>query len=122
MAKRPILVQQLVPRPLAHGLAIVPVGLYLNKGLQKAEPGDAIEFRQSWRRDRRVLVRKAQLPVNSAVFTLLMKAIYGEGMTWKELSGRWEAECIIDGIGAEAFSRDNVLLIEVKEIEDNGRD
>lgn len=120
MAKRPIVLRQLVPKPMAHGLAIAPMGLYLNNKLQGAEPGDAIEFQQSWRRDRRILVRKAQLPVNSPVFTLLMKALYGEGMTWKELSGRWEAECIVDGLGAEAFSRDKVLLIEVKEIEDNG--
>lgn len=112
--KRPIKIQQLAPKQGHTQLAIIPYGLYLNKALQKAEAGSVVEFCADWRRDKFVLLRKAKLAVNSSVFSLLMKSIYGEDATWQSLSEQWRAQCIIEGLGKDAFSESEVLLLEVK--------
>ena len=74
-------------------------------------------FQADWRQDKRRLVRKCKVSVQSSVFTFLMKSLYGERMTWTELSERWRAECVVEGLGRDAFSETEVLLIEVEEIE-----
>lgn len=115
MAKRAIKLQY--PAPKAEKPYIfVPIGMYLNVKLQKAMPGDIIEFQTDWRIDKRILIRKCLVAVSSSIFTFLMKSIYGGHMTWAELSQRWKAECIIEGLGGEAFDPENVMLIEVDNI------
>lgn len=105
---------KLLNTPVPKGkYALVPFGLYLNKALQKAESGTLLEFQTSWRRDTRVLVRKCRVPVNSSMFTFMCKSLYGEGMSWASLSKQWRAESIIEGLGKDAFSDSEVLLIEV---------
>ena len=112
--KRAIKVQQLTPKAMQTQFAIVPVGVYLNTQLQKAKAGSVVEFRADWRRDKFILLRKATLPVNSSVFTLLFKSLYGENATWQGVSEQWRAQCIIEGLGKDAFSESEVLLLELK--------
>lgn len=112
--KRSIKLYQLAPKQMQTMFAIVPYGLYLNKALQKAENGSILEFQTDWRRDKFVLIRKCKLAVNSSAFTLLLKSIYGEDASWQNLSEQWRAQCIVEGLGKDAFDPDNVLLLSVK--------
>ncbi|MBD5367270.1 MAG: hypothetical protein HDR82_09805 [Bacteroides sp.] len=112
--KRPLKIYQLAPKEMQTRFAIVPYGKFLNTKLQKAENGSVLEFCVDWRRDKFVLIRKATLKVNSSCFNLLLKSIYGEDATWQKLSEEWRAQCVIDGLGKDAFDPENVLLLEVK--------
>ena len=112
--KRPLKIYQLAPKEMQTRFALVPYGRYLNTKLQKAENGSVIEFQCDWRRDKFVLIRKATLKVNSGVFSLLLKSIYGEDATWQKLSEEWRAQCVVEGLGSKAFSEDDVLLLEIK--------
>ncbi len=112
--KHPIKLYQLAPKPMQTMFALVPYGKFLNTQLQKASAGAIIDFCVDWRRDRFILIRKCKLAVNSSVFTLLLKSIYGEDATWQNLSEQWRAQCIVEGLGNKAFDEQSVLLLEVK--------
>ncbi|MCM1216528.1 MAG: hypothetical protein NC209_03950 [Alistipes sp.] len=117
MAKKPILLRCIVPKGIKP-YTLLPFGLYCNRGLQNARIGDVVEFQTDWRIDKRRLVRKCKVEVNSGVFTFLLKSLYGERTRWEDLHKRWEAECIIEGLGRDAFSKTEVILIEVEEIKE----
>lgn len=112
--KRPIKIHQLAPKEAQTRLAVAPYGRYLNQKLLNAKSGDLIDFCVDWRKDRFILIRRAKIAVNTSAFTLLLKSIYGEDATWQKLSEEWKARCIIDGLGKDAFSDSDVLLLEVK--------
>lgn len=112
--KRPLKIYQLAPKEMQTSLCIVPYGRFLNKELQRASAGQIIDFIVDWRKDRFVLIRKATLKVNSSVFSLFLKSIYGEDATWQSVSEEWRAKCVIEGLGKDAFDPENVLLLEVK--------
>ena len=112
--KRPLKIYQLAPKEMQTCFALVPYGRYLNVQLQKASAGAILDFIVDWRKDRFVLIRKATLKVNSSVFSLLLKSVYGEDATWQKLSEEWRARCVIEGLGSRAFDTENVLLLEVK--------
>lgn len=114
--KKPIQIDAPAPKAVKP-YAFVPLGLYCNKELQQAKPGDVVTFCDGWRHEKRVLVRKCKVVVNSSAFTFLSKSIYGEHITAKELFGRWRAWAIVQGLSEDGFDTDNVLLIEVKEME-----
>lgn len=90
----------------------------MHSKLQKAPIGSVIEFQTEWRRDKATLIRKCKIPVNSSVFTFMAKSIYGEYTRIKDLLDRWEATAILEGVGAQGYSKDECLLIEVKMIEE----
>ena len=112
--KRPLKIYQLAPKEMQTSFALVPYGRFLNKELQRASAGAIIDFIVDWRKDRFVLIRKAALKVNSSVFSLLLKSIYGEDATWQKLSEEWRAQCVIEGLGKDAFDPENVLLLSIK--------
>lgn len=118
MAK-PINILHPIPKGGKTAFAIIPIGMYLNRPLQGAAPNSEICFWQDWRHDKRVLVRKCKIAVNSPVFTFLAKSIYGERMTITKLFEQWEAECINEGIGSAGFSRDEALVVEVENINED---
>ncbi len=95
-------------------LALIPVGLYLNQSLQKAKPGAVLSFEVAWRKDKRVLRQKVTVKINSPIFTFAMRAIYGQDARMADIIEQWRANCIIEGLGKNAFS-DECLLIEVGE-------
>ena len=115
--KRPLKIYQLAPKEMQTRFALAPYGRYLNTQLQKASAGAILDFIVDWRKDRFVLVRKATLKVNSSVFSLLLKSIYGEDATWQKLSEEWRAQCIVEGLGKDAFDPENVLLLSVKKFD-----
>lgn len=117
MAKKPIPI--LHPTPKADKpFAILPIGLFCNKELQKAAPNSEICFWQGWRHDKRVLVRKCKVQIKSSVFTFLLRSIYGENMTIAKLMERWEAWAVVEGIGKEGFDRDYALIVETAPLEE----
>ncbi len=118
MAKKPILLRCIAPKAVKP-YTLLPWGLYCNRELQSARNGDILEFQTDWRIDRRRLVRKCKVEVNSGVFTFLLKSLYGERTRWEDVRKRWEAECIIEGLGRDAFSETEVMLIEVEEIKED---
>lgn len=106
---------KLLNTPVPKGaLALVPVGMYLNKALQKAQSGAVIEFQSAWRKDKRVLLQKVAVKINSPIFTFAMRTIYGMDARTADIIEQWRANCIIEGLGKDAFS-DECLLIEVGE-------
>lgn len=117
MGNKPVQINSVAPKDIKP-YAILPFGLYCNIELQNAQIGDTVEFRVDWRRDKRRLVRKCKVEVQSGIFTFLMKSLYGERMTIAKLMERWEAWAVVEGIGAQGFSREEALLVEVKPIEE----
>lgn len=106
---------KLLNTPVPKGsLALVPVGMYLNLALQKAKPGVVIEFQSAWRKDKRVLRQKVAVKINSSFFTFMARSIYGSEVRMADIIEQWRANCIIEGLGKDAFS-DECLLIEVGE-------
>lgn len=106
---------KLLNTPVPKGpLALIPVGMYLNVPLQKAKPGTVIEFQSAWRKDKRVLRQKVAVKINSPIFTFAMRAIYGQDARMADIIEQWRANCIVEGLGKDAF-RDECLLIEVGE-------
>ena len=112
--KRPLKIYQLAPKEMQTRFVFAPYGRYLNVQLQKASAGAILDFIVDWRKDRFVLIRKAKLSVNSSCFNLLLKSIYGEDATWRKLSEEWRAQCIVEGLGKDAFDPENVLLLSIK--------
>ncbi len=96
--------------------AILPVGLYCNKKLQQVKPGEIVEFWTDWRHDTRRIVQMTKFRTNTPEFTFLMRSVYGQHFRLADLMARWEAECVNEGIGANGFSRDEALVVEVEEV------
>jgi hypothetical protein len=95
-------------------LVLIPVGLYLNQPLQKAKPGAVLSFEVAWRKDKRVLRQKVAVKIASPIFTFMARSIYGSEARMADIIEQWRANCIIEGLGKDAFS-DECLLIEVGE-------
>jgi hypothetical protein len=108
-------VVKLLNTPVPKGsLAVVPIGMYMNKALQKAQSGAVIEFQSAWRKDKRVLRQKVTVKINSPIFSFMARAIYGQDTRMADIIEQWRANCIIEGLGKDAFG-DECLLIEVGE-------
>lgn len=97
---------------------IIPYGRYCNAKVESANVGDTIEFCEAWRKTPAIVVRKCKVAVNSSIFGFMLKSIYGENMTWKRLKEDWTALCVNEGLGPEAFSAKEVLLIEWRDCTD----
>lgn len=94
--------------------ALLPIGMYCNDKLQNAAPGSLLEFWRDWdwRHERRVLVRKCRIGINSSVFTFLAKSLYGERTRITDMIAKWREVYDVP------FDESECMLIEVKEIED----
>lgn len=95
-------------------MSLIPVGLYCNAVIEKAAPGSIIDFEEGWRKTRVIMTRKCKVAVNSSVFTFLLKSIYGDGMTWERISEDFTALCVNEGLGGQAFSDKEMLLVEYR--------
>lgn len=111
---KPIVISGQPPKERDTAMIFLPIGMYCNKQIQKAETDSVVEFRDAWKREKRVLVRKCKVNINSSVFDFLLKSIYGANMRWEDLRRRWEAWAIVEGIGKDGFSDSEVLLLELK--------
>lgn len=113
---RPIKIQH--PTPKAEKpYAAIPIGMYCNIALQKARPGQEIEFCTEWRRDKRFIVQLCRFRINSPEFTFMLRSIYGENMTIAKLMERWEAWAVVEGIGKDGIDKEQCIIVEVKEDE-----
>lgn len=112
-----IRILQEVPKRRAT-YALVPFGIFCNSGIAQAKPCSVVEFWDEWRHAAFKLMRSCTVPVDSPVFTFMLRSLYGERMTTAQIMRRWETMCIREGYGRDGFSRTEVLLIEIKEITD----
>ncbi len=115
---RPIVIDGQPPKERNTAMIFLPIGMYCNKQIQKAENDSVVEFRDGWQRTKVVLVRKCKVNVNSSVFTFLLQSIYGANMRWEDLRKRWEAWAVVEGIGKDGFSDTEVLLLELKDYDE----
>lgn len=102
------------PRPVKP-YAVLPIGFYYNHELRDVRPGDVIEFFKGDATETRKLVRSCIIPINSAFFTFITRSIYGGWVTKDRIFQRWETYAIVNGHRPDVFSRDECVLIEVKE-------
>lgn len=118
MAK-PINILHPTPNPPKNGIAIVPCGLYCNRELQNAKIGQIVEFWQEWRHEKRRIVQITKFRINTPEFTFMLRCIYGERVTIAKLFEQWEAWAVVEGIGSAGFSRDEALVVEVENINED---
>lgn len=114
---RPIKIQHPTPKPSGRAMALIPIGMYCNKPLQKAQIGDTVQFCHEYRRDKRVITNICRFRINSPEFTFMLRSIYGENMTIAKLMERWEAWAVVEGIGANGFDHESCIILEVSNLE-----
>lgn len=95
-----------------RGLSLVPCGLYLNKAVKNAKPGDVVVLGEAWRKQKRVLVRKCKIELDTSLGNLIVKHIYGDNARVENVIERWEAECVVENFGKGAIGE--VLLLETR--------
>ena len=110
---RPINILHPMPKGGKTAFAIIPIGMYLNRPLQDAAPNSEICFWQEWRHEKRVLVRKCKIAVNSPVFTFLAKSLYGERTRIADMIAKWREVYDVPVDESEC------MLIEVRELNED---
>ena len=95
-----------------RGLSLVPCGLYLNKTMKNVKPGDVVVLGEAWRKQKRVLVRKCYVDLNTSIGNLIVKHIYGDNARIENIVERWEGECVVENYGKGAIGE--VLLLETR--------
>lgn len=110
---RPINILHPIPKGGKTAFAIIPIGMYLNRPLQDAAPNSEICFWQEWRHEKRVLVRKCKIAVNSPVFTFLAKSLYGERTRIADMIAKWREVYDVP------FDESECMLIEVRELNED---
>lgn len=95
-----------------HGLSLVPCGLYLNRAMKNVKPGDVVVLGEAWCKQKRVLVRKCRVELDTSVGNLIVKHIYGDNARVGNIIERWEAECVVEDFGKGAIGE--VLLLETR--------
>ncbi len=93
---------------------ILPIGLYVNQSVQKAQNGDRVCFQESWRKRLYVIKRKVKIPTASPMFSFMCSSVYGHG-SFEKLAAEWRVMCVIEGLGEDAFDSSSVLLVELGE-------
>ena len=93
--------------------ALLPIGMYCNKELQNAAPGSLVKLWQDWRHERRVLVRKCRIQINSSVFTFLAKSLYGERTRIADMLAKWREVYDVP------WDESECMLIEVRELNED---
>lgn len=101
------------PKPVEIRRCLLPIGLYCNAELQRAEIGATVEFWQDWRHEKAVLVYRRVVRVNSAEFTDWLRLLYGENMSVSRLFERWKTECVRESVGKDGFDKESALLIGI---------
>jgi hypothetical protein len=110
------------PTPLSGKLyALIPIGLYFNKTIQKAKPGDTVEFQDAWHRDKFELVRKSVVEIKTSVFNFMCCSLYGSECNIPRILARWRALAEAQGCGKKGLDEEQALLIEVKPIVEKTR-
>lgn len=113
-----VIIRKKPPRDIKPYM-LLPFGMYCNKELQSAKKGDEILFQPNWEPEPRRLIRMCRVPVNSSFFVFIMKSLYGKFCRWEDLQKKWDAECLLEGLGHRAFNEREVLMIEVERYEED---
>lgn len=115
MKRQTILVGSL---SLQTNLAIVPYNSqYLNNRLEKLNPREddiLLTFQTAWRKTQVLLVSKCRLNLNASVGSFIIRYAF-PNKTLADLTAEWDAVAINEGYGKNAYSIDNVLLLNTRE-------
>ena len=95
-----------------RGLSLVPCGLYLNEAMKNVKPGDVMVLGEARCKQKRVLVRKCRVELDTSIGNLIVKHIYGDNARVENIIERWEAECVVEDFGKGAIGE--VLLLETR--------
>lgn len=104
-----------LPREIRATIAFLPLGMYCNASLADARPGDTLRFRSAWRSRRARIVQLWRCTIGSPEFSFLLRLAYGPAMTAARLLQRWEALAVVEGLGAEGFSRQECLVVQLEQ-------
>ena len=97
---------------------ILPFGLYFHRDLQKAKRGDIVRFNEGHRLVSMIYESSCRISIKTQLFSYLLRLCYGGTVTITSLMERWAAIAINEGYGRKGFSRDEALLVEVRDIDD----
>lgn len=95
--------------------AMLPLGAYCNRGLDALRRGDTLTLNEGWRRHKVTVEGTCRVPVASPYFTFELRSMFGERFSWGDLQDEWDALCVIEGLGREAYDRRSVMLVEYRE-------
>lgn len=101
---------------LEHKYLIVPFGVYLHKDIHEVRKGDMICCNEGWRVVKMEYLGGAVMKIKSPVFIFMLKSLYGENATVGGFFRYWSAICTTQGYGKNGFSRDEAMLVEVREL------
>lgn len=100
---------------LGTGLALVPQGLYVNKRMDKIEQDALLTFVDTWRKVNVVYVSKCRLDLNTSIGAFIIRYAFGEDASIETLTEVWDEVCESEGYGVDAYTTDNVWLIDTRE-------
>lgn len=89
---------------------IMPIGYYYNQELQKAKEGDILLFSDGKRRE---IEKIGVVPLKNWLTGYMCRKTYG--IPLKGAWNKWKTNATFDGYGESALSRDECLLIFLKE-------
>lgn len=89
------------------GLAILPVGVYYNRNIQRAKKGDVVIFKED--NTEYVILDICYIDLTSRVAGMLCRYIYNSDLS--RVMERWEANAIIEGNGRSSVSKNKALVI-----------
>lgn len=113
MAKR-IVLRTFAPEA-CRIMCIAPIGQFCNVDLQKAKYGDTIWIDAEGRVLKYKLLRKCLFRTESKEFWFTFFSVYGERFSLEDFFARWERDNVLNGLGRGAFSRDEVLFLELSD-------
>lgn len=91
------------------GFMLLPLGLRLNRDVEKAKPGTPLEFITG---ERARLIGVKCVPCNDTVTNGLSTIRYGLNM--KELRDKWRKDAVYTGSGINAIDKDVCLVVFYK--------
>lgn len=95
---------------------ILPFGMYYNKELLTAKKGDILLFSDKVEREIEYLT---PIKAHSSYTDFLCRKTYGVG--YGKIKERWQANIEFEGYNVQAINKDRVMLIYLKEM-NNERD
>lgn len=99
--------------PKKHkGLLMLPVGVYYNRDIQKARPGDYIQFEDDT--DKYAIRRIAYMELHTQIAGLISMYLYNTPLP--SVIKRWKFTAVFEGNGKKAVSDNKCLVIEYNTI------
>lgn len=114
IGKKPVLTSKNPPIKISHlpvgpdkpNLLLLPVGMYYNKALDAARPGDVIQF---WNGEKHVITHIGRVPLAVPIAGFLAKYIYNTSVDI--IKQHWIAEALRNGFTKRAIRDDYCIIV-----------